>query len=170
MPVPAIPTPIEEQAHYWIFEPVTDGLWGLTLDAFRQALLRREPTEFTHVWDHPGHGRRNGVTMSFGITLDQRAVEGVAGVAGEGAAIRNTTAAQAAEFGSWLAREVVPVGAALRISSREGIDFDVPDVLATACTEAELRELLLDHIRRIDESAWRVINRRSVPDPRLRYW
>ena len=149
MALPFLP-PIEKHALYWIFVAPPEHTWHMTLDSFRQALLRRDPEAFTRIWDHPGSGPARGVTMSFGITLDDELVEGIAGVRSEGAAIRYATASQATEFAGWLSREIVPPGEPIQIATREGTEASVADVVVNDVSPQRLLDLLLDHVRQID--------------------
>lgn len=145
-----LPFPVEEQRLYWIFVPPPGSGWHLTLDKFRQALLRRNPKEFTRIWDHPGDGPARGVTMSFGITLDDGLVEGIASVRREGASIRSATASQATEFATWLSHEIVPAREQIQISTREGTEANIPDVVVDATSPELLLAVLLNHVRKIN--------------------
>ncbi|HJP77442.1 MAG TPA: hypothetical protein VJ914_24450 [Pseudonocardiaceae bacterium] len=145
-----VPPPVEEQRCYWIFLPVAGRSWRLTLGSFRQALLRRNPEEFTRIWDHPGNGPARGVTMSFGITLDGRPVEGITSVRSEGASIKSATAGQATEFAGWLRREIVPPGERIQIGTREGTEAAVADVIVDDVRPEPLLALLLDHVRQVN--------------------
>ena len=145
----SLPRQIDHLPFFWILMPPSGRTWHMTLDSFRQALLRRNPEEFTRVWDHPGDGRFRGVTMSFGITLDDERVEGFAGVPprSEGAAIQFATPIQAVEFAGWLGREIVPQGEPIQISTREGTEAEVADITVEDVSPEPLLGVLLDHVR-----------------------
>lgn len=153
MTVPIAHEPIEQYRLFWIFVPPTGRTWHMTLDSFQQALLAREPEAFTNVWVQPGMGSTaDRAVMSFGITLGDEVVEGIAGVRSEGASISLATAAQAAEFAGWLDREIVPSGESIEFSTREGIEAEFADVVLDDLSPEPLRAVLLDHVRQIDAS------------------
>jgi hypothetical protein len=147
-PFPVIPP--EEIALYWIFTPPGDTGWGMTLDTFREALLRRDPEEYTRIWDDPADGPDQGTTMSFGITLADEPIEGIASVNGEGASLSDATAAQAAEFAEWLRTEIVPLGGSVQCNTRQGIEAELPSIDVTGLHGLALLDVLIDHVRQAE--------------------
>ncbi|MFH9246733.1 hypothetical protein ACH4LK_15035 [Streptomyces lydicus] len=132
----------------FIFSP-PDGApqsWGLTFDAFVDALSAKDPNALFHEWT----GHFSGETLSFQFsTCSGEEAEGMVGVDPNGVAIEDCTAAEAADFAEWLRQAIVPPDGGLVVNIREGAEWELPPVElpGSALTESEQR--LVGHVERV---------------------
>ena len=148
------PDPVEDTQLLFIFTPPDGQSWNMTLEGFQHVLLGRDPEGCTHFEAAGEDVVPYNESLDFGFTLaDGEVLEGFAQAEPQGAALKNCTAAQAAEFAAWLREEILPVDATLTVNTRPGLEWELPDeVLPEGTTVAEVTELLLSHVTTVVEA------------------
>lgn len=125
--------------------------WGLTFEAFAEALRDRDPEAFAEQWS----GVFVGETLSFSFTTSAgEEPEGVVGIEPNGVAVQDCTASEAAEFVHWLRAAVLPEQAELKANITEGVDWQLPQISVPRTAPAELATILtarVDEILRYEE-------------------
>ncbi|WP_432141029.1 hypothetical protein [Streptomyces sp. bgisy084] len=120
--------------------------WGLTFPAFADALRAKEPEAVVEAWS----GHYTGETLSFQFHTSRGEInEGMMGVEPNGVAIEDCTAAEAADFASWLQQTIVPTDSGLMVNIREGVEWELPLVELRSGTLTELEQCLLEHVGQV---------------------
>ncbi|MBD0675474.1 hypothetical protein [Streptomyces sp. CBMA156] len=145
-PVPEFP----ETSTLFVFTPVPGTTWNLTLDAFTQALRRREGEEaFVHTKaDGGAYGPSDENDWWFDFTVAGTTFEGIgSGVSGdEGLSLRNATAGVAAEFAAWMVQELVPANGRVDFNTRAGMEAGLTDEVLTERTATGFEAVFRDHL------------------------
>ncbi|MFD5616671.1 hypothetical protein [Kitasatospora sp. NPDC127060] len=140
-----------ETSTLFIFTPASGTTWNLTLDAFTQALRRREGEQaFVHTKaDGGAYGPTDENDWWFDFTTATGTTyEGIgSGAAGdEGLSLRNATAGAAADFAAWLIRDLVPANGRIDFNTRAGMEAGLPDEILTDDTVTGLETVFREHL------------------------
>ncbi|MES4892331.1 hypothetical protein [Streptomyces sp. NPDC096012] len=84
--------------------------------------------------------------MSFGITLDDEDLEGLASLVPEGVSVLDCNAHLAARFVLWLRNNVVPADVPVMFNTEWGIEEDLDDTLVPDATRPRIVAAFVRHI------------------------
>lgn len=132
----------------YTFFPEEGEDWPYLFECLADALRERDPDEFIQPVDHSGDTILSTTPeLWFGITLaEDEGLDGFAGHAPIGVALKDATPSLAAEFACWLREKVVPAGAGLVFNTAWGLEEDVPSVEVPPGAWAEVERRMEEHV------------------------
>ncbi|MFF8401760.1 hypothetical protein ACF06P_09015 [Streptomyces sp. NPDC015684] len=138
------PEQIAELRTMFVFTPPHGQSWDLTFDGLTAKLRERNPDEFIRVDDSGGSVR--GASMTFGITLDDEDLEGMARLEPEGVALLDCNAHLAARFALWLRNNLAPADVPVMFNTEWGIEEGLERTLVPDATRPRIVAAFVQHI------------------------